>query len=96
MTDATIRRLIHWLGQLQALLFAMIKEPTWRSQDGRITPVRKMDSNHLANTIRYIERGCDGLRPPPPVLQIMIAEQQARLSRGDSIPPAVKGRRRFR
>ena len=34
----------------------VLRQKVWTSFDGRIIPVSKMDTSHLFNTIRYIER----------------------------------------
>jgi hypothetical protein len=32
-----------------------VKEPTWKTQDGRVIPIRVMADRHLDNAIKYFE-----------------------------------------
>jgi hypothetical protein len=44
------------LGELLAQIDNNLSTDRWKTQDGRVIPIREMDDKHLANTIRYLGR----------------------------------------
>lgn len=53
--------IINGLGeQMEKIFDEMIGEPVWRSADGRVSPISKMDNNHLRNSINMLERRGEG------------------------------------
>jgi hypothetical protein len=78
MRDEAIRFAIGLLGRLSAALYALQREPVWRSFDGRVIPVREMGDKHLDNAIRLVMRQIQAGEPAPRVLVYMMAEQARR------------------
>jgi hypothetical protein len=54
--DRFIYGLVFALGTLQKALLKLVREPLWRSQDGRVRTARNIKSKHLKNIIRLLER----------------------------------------
>ena len=49
--------IVWWLGSLQTLVLSYcIKQPVWRSMNGRVHTPATMSRSHLLNSIRYCER----------------------------------------
>lgn len=52
--------IVRALGTLQALVQArLIKEPVWRSANGKCTPISRMSTGHLHNSLRMLQRTGD-------------------------------------
>lgn len=68
------------LGDLQDFIIRYkIKEPVWRSFDGRVHVPSTMSNSHLANTIRMIDRLVEDGEPEPaqyPALQKEFSHRQ--------------------
>lgn len=77
--DAFWYWLIGMLGKLQAFIIQyQIKEPIWRSFDGRVYVPRTMSDQHLGNTVALIERRFGEGEPMPPQYQALTRELQHR------------------
>ena len=72
-------RFLYWivyqLGTLQAfILVVLIREPVWRSHDGRVRRLRDLSDAHLRNAAKRIMRD----QPPDPVAYLQINLEQRR------------------
>ena len=71
--------LCHVLDALRAWLYARaVKEPVWRTFDGRVMLVREMSDGHLRNAIRMLSRPGDS--------PVMLAALQSEHWRRFSVP----------
>jgi len=65
--------MVHQLGTIQAfILVIMVKEPIWRSQDGRVSRLRDLSDNHLYNVHKLLLRA----EQPDPVKLLQVTEEQ--------------------
>jgi hypothetical protein len=62
--DAVWYKVVYLLGTLQTLICDhVIKEPVWRSFNGRVTLIKDMEDRHLTNCIMMLQRNGDRSSP---------------------------------
>jgi hypothetical protein len=54
--DSFLRFLVGLLSSLTEYLYKLQGDPVWRSANGRVRRVSRMDDNHLENTINLLVR----------------------------------------